>query len=342
MVAVNSLHRPYTPGKPLSIAERQHIIQLFNDGLTKTEVSNRLRVTFRCVTNVIEHYRRYGSVKPLGHSGKEPVVLTDDILEVIEVWKHQKPSLYASEIKDRLILEGICHWAAAPSVSAINRALSKKLDMSWKKITSVPSEYYNNEYKVDDYLEITSRLDPSTLHFFDESSVIKTTSNRLYGSSFRGYRAIEIQRYASNATFTVNLLHSILGVDYYNVIPGASNGEELVAFFSYALDCERQNGLPVFMNGDTVIMDNCGFHHGHITEQALRHILGAKGVNLVYQPPYSPHLNTCEYCFNQMKQTLKLDEHFSQAYTELAIMHAVNNITPTQSLNYFKKCGYVF
>ena len=94
MAAVNSLQWPYTPGKPLSIAERQHIIQLFNGGLTKTEVSERLRVTFRCVTNVIEHYRRYGSVNPLGHSGKQPVALTYDILEDIEVWKHQKPSLY--------------------------------------------------------------------------------------------------------------------------------------------------------------------------------------------------------------------------------------------------------
>ena len=82
--------------------------------------------------------------------------------------------------------------------------------------------------KVDDYLQITQGLSPTSLHFFDEASVIKTTSNRLYGSNYRGSKAVEMQKYASNATFRVNLLHSVFGVDYYNIIPGASNGEELI------------------------------------------------------------------------------------------------------------------
>ena len=53
------------------------------------------------------------------------------------------------------------------------------------------------------------------------------TSNRLYGHSYRGTKAIEVQRYASNASYTVNLYHSVFGLDYYNIIPGASNGAEL-------------------------------------------------------------------------------------------------------------------
>ena len=38
------------------------------------------------------------------------------------------------------------------------------------------------------------------MHFFDESSVIKTMGNRNYGDSPVDQRAVEIQRYASNAT----------------------------------------------------------------------------------------------------------------------------------------------
>ena len=170
---------------------------------------------------------------------------------------------------------------------------------------------------------------------------MKTTSNRQYGSSYRGTEAIEVQRYASNATFTVNLLHSIFGVDFYNIIPGASNGGELISFFDYALECQKDNGLPVFIEGDTVIMDNCGFHHGRTTERLLREMLGDKGVNLLFQPPYSPHLNTCENCFHQMKQTMRCNEQLSQSYTEMAIIDALNNITAAQSVNYFRHCGYV-
>ena len=180
---------------------------------------------------------------------------------------------------------------------------------------------------IDEYLAITSHVDPTSRHFFDEASVIKTTSNRLYGHSYRGSKALEVQRYASNATYTVNLLHGIFGVDFYNIIPGASNGAELISFFNYAIGCVRPNGLPVFMYGDVVVMDNCGFHHGRITERTLRQMLEMRGVTLLFQPPYSPHLNTCEYCFHEMKQQLRRDEIYSQRYTEMAIMNAVNNIT---------------
>ena len=187
----------------------------------------------------------------------------------------------------------------------------------------------------------SSHMNPSIMHFFDESSVVKTTSNRLYGHSYRGTKAVEVQKYASNATYTVNLLHNVFGVDYYNILPGASNGEQLISFFDYALDCQRPNGLPVFIDGDVLIMDNCGFHHGCLTERALRLMLGMKGVTLLFQPPYSPHLNTCNYCFHEMNQRMKSDEHFSQAYTEVAIMDALNSISDTHSHNYFQYCGYI-
>ena len=54
--------------------------------------------------------------------------------------------------------------------------------------------------------------DASQMHFFDETGVIKTSGNRVYGSAPVGLPALE--RYASNANYTVNLLHSITGVDF--------------------------------------------------------------------------------------------------------------------------------
>ena len=66
-------------------------------------------------------------------------------------------------------------------------------------------------------------------------SVIKTTGNRKYGNARVGERAIKVLCYASNATFTRNLLHSVVGVDYFNILPGPSNGLELLIFFSMKL-----------------------------------------------------------------------------------------------------------
>lgn len=62
-----------------------------------------------------------------------------------------------------------------------------------------------NLAKVDDYLNITSRLKRETLYFFDEASVIGTSGNSMFGSGYRGQLAIQVQRYASNANLTVNL-----------------------------------------------------------------------------------------------------------------------------------------
>ena len=94
----------------------------------------------------------------------------------------------------------------------------------------------------------------SKLHFFDESSIIKTTGNRKYGNARVGKRTIEVQCYASNATFTINLIHLVVGVDYFNILQGPSNGLELLNFFDEALQVDRADGSAALERGDVVVM----------------------------------------------------------------------------------------
>lgn len=103
-----------------------------------------------------------------------------------------------------------------------------------------------------------------------ESSVIKTTGNCSYGNATVGEKAIEFQRYASNTNFTLNLLHSVLGVDYFNIPDSSSYGFELLNFFEDPVLIQRPDRSVVLEWGDCVIMDNCGFHHGLFVEQVLR------------------------------------------------------------------------
>ena len=158
--------------------------------------------------------------------------------------------------------------------------------------------------------------------------MIKTTGNRSYGNAPVGRRAVEIQRYAANATFTVNLLHSILGIDLVNILPGPSNGLELLNFFAEALQEQDIFGNPLLKQGDLVIMDNCGFHHAHHVEPVLRNMLGLRGVCLVFQPPYHPVYNTCEHCFRFRKSWLRKNSELAEHHTEVAIYDALSRITP--------------
>ena len=179
--------------------------------------------------------------------------------------------------------------------SQINRRLREDLLFTKKKLTVSPLEAEKPGAldRQNEYLQAVSRYPASKLHFFDESSVIKTTGNRKYGNPKVGERAIEVQCYASNATFTINLLHSVVGVDYFNILQGPSNGLELLIFFDEALQVDRADGSAALELGDVVVMDNnCGFHHARHIEPLLRNVLNACGIKLIYQPSYSPHLNT--------------------------------------------------
>ena len=114
---------------------------------------------------------------------------------------------------------------------------------------------------------------------------------------------------------------------------------ELLNFFDEGLAVDRADGTTILENGDLVIMDNCGFHHGNFVEPLLRDILQEHGISLLFQPAYSPHLNTCEFCFNQVKCFLKQNTLLTESETEIAISEGVSNITPANSVAYFRKCG---
>ena len=264
--------------------------------------------------------------------------VTNEVLKFMSVEKIIKPSIYASELRDRLLLDGVEDADDLPSASQINKRMRRDLVMSKKKLSVIRSESNTPEQiaRQDEYLNVISTFKPHQIQFFDEASVIKTTGNHSYGNATVGEKAIEFQRYASNANFTVNLLYSLFGVDYYNILDGPSNGFELLHFFEDAVD-----GSVLLDRGDCVVMDNCGFHHGLFVEPVLRGLLNDYGVQLIYQPPYFPHLYTCEYCFHRLKEFLHRCHILGMEETKIAISEGVSSISTTNSHNYFCNCGYI-
>jgi len=97
--------------------------------------------------------------------------------------------------------------------------------------------------------------------------VINTTGNRECGSALLSKATVELQHYTSNSNYTINLLHSVNGVDFFSMLDGPSNGMELLTFFDDALQVEREDGSVILECSDCVIMDNCGFHHGQFVDQ---------------------------------------------------------------------------
>ena len=83
-----------------------------------------------------------------------------------------------------------------------------------------------------------------------------TSGNRRRAHSAIGSPAIEVQRYASNATHTVNLLHYVHGVSRFYVLRGPSNSLELLDFFEKALEQENVFSKHFIKENDVIVMDN--------------------------------------------------------------------------------------
>lgn len=60
---------------------------------------------------------------------------------------------------------GICTLNKLLSIMSINDTLQEKLSMTRIKIMSIATENLWNAERVDEYLEITSNINPSTMHF---------------------------------------------------------------------------------------------------------------------------------------------------------------------------------
>ncbi|PVD21998.1 hypothetical protein C0Q70_17801 [Pomacea canaliculata] len=58
--------------------------------------------------------------------GSKPKVATPSVVAKIEELKRDNPTMFAWEIRDRLLSEGVCSQSNVPSVSSINRILRNR------------------------------------------------------------------------------------------------------------------------------------------------------------------------------------------------------------------------
>ena len=226
----------YDNGRNYPKLLREEVLDLNHDGMSHRAIARELK-TSRCfIQNVLADYDHTGSSLQHLRDPPERSIMTPEVISCM------KPSVYVRELQDRLLLDGVVHPLDLPSKSAISKCIREDLFMTKKKIQQIPSESQRNDniHRRNEFLEAISDLEPGTVHCFDESSVVKTTCNRKYGNAPRGEPAFEIQRYASSATYTINLLHSPFGVDFMNVLEGPSNDQELLYFSRKQLISQEQ------------------------------------------------------------------------------------------------------
>lgn len=81
--------------------------------LSNSSLSNSFAVAGR--------YYETGSIRPGVIGGSKPKVATPKVVDKIADYKRQNPTMFAWEIRDRLLAERVCDNDSVPSVSSINR-----------------------------------------------------------------------------------------------------------------------------------------------------------------------------------------------------------------------------
>nr|CAH7754110.1 unnamed protein product [Callosobruchus chinensis] len=120
---INQLGGVYVNGRPLPDSTRQKIVELAHSGARPCDISRILQVSNGCVSKILGRYYETGSIKPRAIGGSKPRVATTPVVNKIAEFKRECPSIFAWEIRDRLLSEGVCNNDNIPSVSSINRVL---------------------------------------------------------------------------------------------------------------------------------------------------------------------------------------------------------------------------
>ena len=117
----------FVNGRPLPDVVRQRIVELAHQGVRPCDISRQLRVSHGCVSKILSRFYETGTFRAGVIGGSKPKVATPTVVDAIANYKRENPTMFAWEIRDRLVSDGVCPQDGVPSVSSINRIVRNKV-----------------------------------------------------------------------------------------------------------------------------------------------------------------------------------------------------------------------
>ena len=99
---------------------RDRILDLHHDGLSERQIAREVRVNHTYVGKVIKRYDESNTDLRAQRSHFVKLKVDQTVSEYIECCRLMNASIYGSEIRQRLLLDGVVHLVDIPSVSQIN------------------------------------------------------------------------------------------------------------------------------------------------------------------------------------------------------------------------------
>ncbi|KAF7335978.1 DDE family endonuclease [Mycena sanguinolenta] len=283
-------------------------------------------------------------------SSAEIVIMLDMPLRVVQrvrqVWNEigeavdmmlgmldHSPDLYLDEIQEQIAsVHGI-----EISLSTITRTL-KRLGMTSKKLSRTAAERCEDSRR--EFVLEVGKYPPEYLVTADEAAVNILTTYRNNGWSYRGLRAPKKCNFVRGIRYSLLPAITIDGLIYTHVKVGGYNGEQFVEWLEGLLQVMNPYPAP----HSVLILDNCRIHH----VDDVQEMCDAKGVKLLYLPPYSPDFNPIEECFSWIKHYIRrngqefrrIAEGDDKAAPYVYLYDALSQVTAEASRGWFRHSGY--
>jgi transposase len=168
----------------------------------------------------------------------------------------------------------------------------------------------------------------SRLVFIDESG-INLAHTPAHARAPRGERVVDYVPGGRWETCSVIAGLRSTGIIAPMMIRGAMNTAALLVWVQDVL-------APELRTGDIVVWDNLAIHKDPEVTTAIR----AAGARLEFLPAYSPELNPIEEGWSKMKALLRAAKARSFGALIECLGDALEAISPSDSLGWFKHAGY--
>lgn len=256
-------------------------------------------------------------------------------LDYLQRLVQQSPTIYLDELKE--LLERT--YSINVSLSTICRALYVDLNLSRMRITKF--NIHKSLILQRRYWGILHlmRAKSNQLVFVDETSKDIRDIARIYGRGYRGTRVFSPYP-GRKDRFSVCAALSIHGFVGWGITSGTFDADGFISVMKNVV-LPYMNAWP---NDNSVIVLDGGSIHKH--EEFLQACC-AKGVVVVYLPPYSPEFNPIEETFQLIKAYIKRHQQEWLADARGALDTAFRNVLMNKDAidrkfcDLYKHSGYV-
>lgn len=304
---------------------RERVVKMLQNGYTYQQTADAFTAGVATVNRIWRRFRETGetSLPPRG-GGKRPIIpqSQDEDFRAMVV-----------SMPDATYDELTVAWRRRSKVKVSRAVIVRKVlqqGFSRKKKSKQATEKTTkkNSAKRSSFLFRSRAIPLEKLVFLDEAG-FQASQDRTHARSLRGKKAICFSTSVPAYNITVAGAIRLTGPIVMQGMAKSMNINRFLSFLSTKL-------LPKLHPGDVLVMDNLRAHKN----KAVRRLIRAWDVRVLYLPPYSPEYNPIEPVWGWMKQKLRFRIKRSFTCFRYAIAGAWRKTQNLCFSNLFRHCGF--